>query len=578
MLARENVIRSSYSHAYKGSERDTGSKDPTAINIVDHGVLTTIYMNQAYEDWMEFTEVKTVEADNAIVNARKSANANRVWDCLSRLHDVGDSAYADYVTPGYTWKMQWRMIAKGGDRAAYATTTVNPDQMLMSDGAGDNGDTPITRDAIWSGLMESDAIGIYWKDAERRYLGANRAFLEMYQVRLQDIYGKRFGDVVDTPYAEELARGEKDLLENGVRIHDAIFTTYLKGRRRTLMTNSSPIYRDGQIVGLVGYLLDVTMDEQEKKVLRDKANRDALTGLLNRGGFDLVMEGFQNVKDLRTAVIVDCDINSFKSFNDQYGHLIGDALLWDFAQQATDLLGEDGIISRNGGDEFQMFIKNPSVDWGDRLQAFFDADHHFQAAGTRFTYKVSAGIALYPDMGTNFVELYRAADTALYHAKSRRYVNMAVYQADMIGEPRQQMGFTFADLASGAPAAVLIYRTDESEGILYANDTCLALFHCASMRELMEHTKGTFKNLVHPDDSEAARQIIARQQADSANDRYDYVTYRIITKDGQARRVFDIGRRIDHEYYGEIYYVLLWDFEELEGRIHDESASLGAPC
>lgn len=437
-LARENVIRSSYSHAYKSSEHDTGSKDPTAINVVDHGRLTTVYMNQAYEDWMEFTEVKTVEADNAIINARKSANANRVWDCLSRLHDVGDSAYADYVTPGYTWKMQWRMIAKGADRAAYSTTTVNPDQMLMSDGAGDNGDTPITRDSIWSGLMESDAIGIYWKDADRRYLGANRAFLEMYQVHLQDIYGKRFADVVDTSYAKELAKGEKALLEDGVRIHDAVFTSYLKGRRRTLMTNSSPIYRDGQIVGLVGYLLDITMDEQEKKVLRDKANRDPLTGLFNRGGFDLVMEGLQSDEDLRTAVLVNCDINSFKSFNDQYGHLVGDALLKDFAQEATALLG-GGIVSRNGGDEFQMFFKNPPAAWKDQLKKFFDADHHFLAAGTRYAYKVSGGIALYPDMGTNFVELYRAADTALYHAKSQRYVNMAVYEPDMISEPRQQM-------------------------------------------------------------------------------------------------------------------------------------------
>lgn len=576
-LARENVIRSSYSHAYKSAEHDTGSKDPTAINVVDHGKLATIYMNQAYEDWMEFTEVKTIEADNAIVNGRHSANARRVWDCLSRLEEVGDSAYADYVTPGYTWKMQWRMIAKGEDRTAYATTTVNPDQMLMSDGAGDNGDTPITRDSIWSGLMESDAIGIYWKDADRRYLGANRAFLEMYQVHLQDIYGRRFGDIVESPYADELARGERELLENGVRIHDAVFTSYLKGRRRTLMTNSSPIYKDGQIVGLVGDVLDITMDEQEKKFLRDKANRDPLTGLLNRGGFDLVMESFQSDKDLRTAVVVDCGVNSFKSFNDQYGHLIGDSLLQDFAKEAVALVGDTGIVARNGGDEVQMFIKNPDAGWRDHLQRFFDADHHFQAAGSRYTYKVSGGVALYPDMGTNFTELYRAADTALYHAKSQRYVNMAVYDTDMINEPRQQMGFTFADLASGAPAAVLIYRNDEAEGILYANDTCLALFDCASMRELMEHTKGTFKNLVHPDDTDAARRIIAEQQADPANDRYDYVSYRILTKGGEVKRVFDIGRRIDHEYYGEIYYVLLWDFEDLEDKIHDEAAALGAP-
>lgn len=91
----------------------------------------------------------------------------------------------------------------------------------------------------------------------------------------------------------------------------------------------------------------------------------------------------------------------------------------------------------------------------------------------------------------------------------------------------------------------------------------------------MEHAKGTFGNLVHPDDVEAVRRIIDDQQADPTNDRYDYVTYRILTKDGRVRRVFDIGRRIDHEYYGEIYYVLLWDFGDLEAKIHDEATTLG---
>lgn len=81
------------------------------------------------------------------------------------------------------------------------------------------------------------------------------------------------------------------------------------------------------------------------------------------------------------------------------------------------------------------------------------------------------------------------------------------------------------------------------------------------MKEFMHYTHGTFRNMIHPDDVQEVERSIVRQIQENSN-QIDYVAYRILTKTGKIRYVYDIARRVHNPYYGDIFYVVLYEKQE----------------
>ena len=314
----------------------------------------------------------------------------------------------------------------------------------------------------------------------------------------------------------------------------------------------------GSLMLIILSLLLSALYQQTRTLDRQRVT-DGLTGLLNRRGFDLAMERTGGDKGLRQLVLIAIDLNNFKSFNDIYGHDNGDVLLRSFAAELRELVGKGGKVARNGGDEFQIFLKDPADGWEAAYRDFFERQHFFIYHGKRYEYLLSAGYVVYPDQGDNMRELYRKADTALYHAKSDPNSRFCQYEETMSREPREQLGFNFKNLTEGAPAAVLIYRDDPSRQILYANEKCIRLFDCDSLGDFLTLTRDSFRTLVHPDDAQWAEAAIERQQANPGYQHVDYLVHRVTCKDGTVKEVYDIGRRFRHEHYGDVYIVFLMD-------------------
>ena len=110
------------------------------------------------------------------------------------------------------------------------------------------------------------------------------------------------------------------------------------------------------------------------------------------------------------------------------------------------------------------------------------------------------------------------------------------------------------------PLGFLIYRADDKEEILYANDVLIDIFGCESLEEFKELTGCTFQGLIHPDDVVAVKNSISEQIA-KGNKKMDYVKYRIIRKDGDIRWVDDYGRFV-HAKIGDVYYVFIRDITQ----------------
>lgn len=149
------------------------------------------------------------------------------------------------------------------------------------------------------------------------------------------------------------------------------------------------------------------------------AHRDALTALPNRNAF---VELFDGPRGLGAGdepnVIAVLDLDDFKSINDSYGHVAGDAFLEEVARRlATDLRPGD-TLARLGGDEFVLLMRGVDSAIAANVLRRLVADlDQIPVEQDTARASCSVGLALQPTDGTDFESLYRAADNRLYHAK-----------------------------------------------------------------------------------------------------------------------------------------------------------------
>ena len=118
-------------------------------------------------------------------------------------------------------------------------------------------------------------------------------------------------------------------------------------------------------------------------------------------------------------------------------------------------------------------------------------------------------------------------------------------------------GMDVNNILSIFPGAFFIYRNDPTEKIICANEELLRMFECETEEEFKKLTGNSFKGIVHPEDYERVVNSINQQIANSVNNNFDSVDYRIRTKKGNEFIVHDYGHLVKNEYNEEVYYVFL---------------------
>ena len=108
------------------------------------------------------------------------------------------------------------------------------------------------------------------------------------------------------------------------------------------------------------------------------------------------------------------------------------------------------------------------------------------------------------------------------------------------------------------PGGFFIYRQEQPEELLYANQAVFDIFGCDGLEDFKELTGFTFKGMVYPDDYQAISESV-ENQISSSEDNMDYVEYRIVRKDGAVRFVDDYGHYTKTEAYGGVFYVFISD-------------------
>lgn len=159
------------------------------------------------------------------------------------------------------------------------------------------------------------------------------------------------------------------------------------------------------------------------RLAKDRADRDALTGLLLRRAFTEALDSrlAEAKRQRRLVSFVLIDLDHFKHVNDTYGHLAGDRVLSAFGRLLSTRFRAEDLRARWGGEEFALALVGEDASTVRRIlarssaeftQQVFRGDH-----GERFSVTFSAGIAMFPDDGQTIERLCKMADERLYEAK-----------------------------------------------------------------------------------------------------------------------------------------------------------------
>ncbi|WP_293448376.1 EAL domain-containing protein [Persephonella sp.] len=158
--------------------------------------------------------------------------------------------------------------------------------------------------------------------------------------------------------------------------------------------------------------------------LVDRLNRyikyDYLTGLLNRFGLENEIGKLLETNKNLWSIFIFIDLDNFKEINDTFGHDVGDILLKKFAKRLK-LLAEGKIVGRLGGDEFIVFFQSqekPEIqkmmsNWIEQLSGDIQID------GQMIQVTLTAGVSIKRSDQTNFYDLLKESDIALYYGKKK---------------------------------------------------------------------------------------------------------------------------------------------------------------
>ena len=161
-----------------------------------------------------------------------------------------------------------------------------------------------------------------------------------------------------------------------------------------------------------------------QETLRIQAIRDPITGLYNRRYMEesLVREIQRSARNGKELGVIMLDIDHFKDFNDKYGHAVGDAMLRELGSFLQEKVRQEDIACKYGGEEFVLILPNAGLEITEGRAEIIRRDIKLvkvDVDGKIFeNITLSCGVSVFPDHGEIWEHLLRAADVALYRAKT----------------------------------------------------------------------------------------------------------------------------------------------------------------
>ncbi|MGM9513206.1 two-component system response regulator [Roseateles sp. DB2] len=287
-------------------------------------------------------------------------------------------------------------------------------------------------------VFESAADAIVILDVEGRLRAVNPAFCKLTGWQASEVLGARLTDILH-------AQRQTDLLlhaphQQAEARHGEVLCKRRDGSQFPAWEHVAPVFgTDGRLSHQVLSFTDISALRRAETQIQHLAFHDALTGLGNRHRMDFCLKQFIAASDAKAEgggfALCFLDLDGFKTINDTLGHHRGDELLVTVAQRLCACLRRSDIAIRLGGDEFVILLNQLTQ----REALLTLADKLLTAVrepvlldGTEpVSVSASLGLALFPEHASTADELVKAADTAMYAAKSAGRNRCEIYDSQL---------------------------------------------------------------------------------------------------------------------------------------------------
>ncbi|MGZ5307550.1 MAG: putative bifunctional diguanylate cyclase/phosphodiesterase, partial [Actinomycetota bacterium] len=269
-------------------------------------------------------------------------------------------------------------------------------------------------------IVDTAQEGIWVANPEARTLYVNQKMTEIAGRSDRELYATPLVALLDDSEARATVERIQSRRTRGVEDYEIRYP-HPDGNIRWLHIRSSPLADfDGEFIGSLGMVSDVTELKRSEETLRRLALYDTLTGLPNR---TLLTDRLAQATDRRTrglswnVTVMFLDVDQFKLVNDSLGHGAGDELLAELAHRLQAAARPGDTLARFGGDEFVLLSDDLSVpqalDLARHLLAQLDEPFNIGPRSLHVT--ASVGIATAPSCPAD--QLLQSADAAMYVAK-----------------------------------------------------------------------------------------------------------------------------------------------------------------
>lgn len=263
-------------------------------------------------------------------------------------------------------------------------------------------------------------------DAEQKYQFVSQSYANFYGYDEDDLIGQKPVTVFDTDSLDGVILPNlKKCWTEAKPVNYQAWLMPKKSATPVFMYNSYLPHiskSTGKVVGIIVIAKDVTEFKRAEGLLSKSANTDALTNIPNRLYLENQLAALTKSTARRSDrfALLFCDLDGFKQVNDSFGHAVGDKVLFQVASRLKNLVREEDILARYGGDEFAILI-TPLVD-PDILPTIRNKIEKviaqpFDVGGNTIEIGISIGISLFPDEAITKDALFDVADKRMYSNK-----------------------------------------------------------------------------------------------------------------------------------------------------------------
>lgn len=257
-------------------------------------------------------------------------------------------------------------------------------------------------------------------DTDLRLRFANTPFVRWRGRRRRELIGARAETMLDeSEYRHSLPWARRALAGEAVN-YEREFSGQ-NGTRHLAFTYVPLHLKDGSVGGFVAVAQDVTQHREENVRLMLLTERDPLTRLLNRAGFEKYLEQKTRQGDGASLAVFYIDLDHFKPINDRHGHATGDEVLRQFASRLQQLVRPTDAVARLGGDEFAVVlagVREPEHAMTVAEKIVHAARQPMTLDGLSLHISASVGVALDADINGGWKGLVAHADGMAYRAKA----------------------------------------------------------------------------------------------------------------------------------------------------------------